>query len=266
MAGGAGPVLIAGPGRAAHPTAGAGGRRTARCADGADRRGPPEGGVRPGAPTPAGRMRSWRPVASPTQSPGRSRRRWPWVVVLVVVLAWVAAVALMLLAVDRHVRAGVAAVSSAQGALNASTISDPNSPDVLAPVVRDFGAAHRDLDSPLLWPVRLVPIAGRQVRAVRNLANAAQQVGAIGETAITRARAALRAPHGTGPQRVAAIQALASAAKDADAGLARVSLGSRSALIGAITKRYDDFANRLARVRTGVHKGAIAATQTAALL
>jgi hypothetical protein len=187
-------------------------------------------------------------------------------VVAAVIIAWLVAVALFLLRVDRHVRDGVAAVSAAQGSLNASTISDPKSPDVLAPVVRAFGAAHRDLDSPLLAPLRIVPIAGRQLRAIRNLANAAEQVGSIGEGAITHARAALRAPHGTGPQRVAAIEALAGAASDADVRLAHVSLGSRSHLIGAITRRYDDFATRLARVRTGVHKGAIAATQTAALL
>jgi len=205
-------------------------------------------------------------VTSPTQSPGRSRRRWPWVVALVVVLAWAAVVAVVLLRVDHHVRDGVSAVNAAQGTLNASTISDPKGPDVLAPVVRAFGAAHRDLDNPLLAPLRIVPVAGRQLRAVRNLANAAEQVGSIGETAITSARAALRAPHGTGPQRVAAIEALASAASTADTRLSHVSLGSRTALIGAITRRYDDFADRLARVRTGVHKGAIAATQTAALL
>jgi hypothetical protein len=183
-----------------------------------------------------------------------------------VLVGWAALVALVLLRVDRHVRDGVAAVKSAQRTLNASTISDANGPDVLAPVVHDFGAARRELDGPLLAPLRFVPFAGRQLRAVRNLADAAAQVGSIGEAAITKARAALHAPHGTGPQRVAAIQALASAATDADAQLSRVSLGSRAALASPIAHRYDDFATRLAKVRTGVHKGAIAATQTAALL
>jgi hypothetical protein len=186
--------------------------------------------------------------------------------VLVLVVAWAGYVAAVLLRVDRHIRDGVDAVSTAQGTLNASTISDPNSPDVLGPVVRDFGAARRDLDGALLVPLRFVPVAGRQLRAVRNLANAAAQVGSIGETAITQARAALRASHGTGPQRVAAIDALASAARTADAGLSHVSLGSRTALVSPIAHRYDDFAARLAKVREGVHKGAIAATQTAALL
>ena len=182
-----------------------------------------------------------------------------------VVVAWIAAVVILAVRIDRHIRAGVAAVSTAQARTDATTISDPHSPDLLAPVVADFGAARRELDSPLLWPARWLPIAGRQVRTIRNLAAAAAHVGAIGETAIDQARVALHAPHATGPERVAAITALASAASTADENLSRVSLGSRTALIGFVRHHYDDFTTRLTKVRTGVHKGAIAAQQTAAL-
>ena len=101
---------------------------------------------------------------------------------------------------------------------------------------------------------------------MRNLAAAAQQVGTIGQAAILRARAALRAPHATGPDRVAAINALAAAAGEADSRLAQVSLGSRSALFGFIGRKYDDFARRLDKVKAGVHKAAVAAKETAALL
>jgi len=207
-------------------------------------------------------------VSAPTPTGVRSRRRrWPWALgVAAVLIAWVVAAALLLLGVDRHVRDGIAAVNAAQGRINATTISDPNAPDLLAPVVADFGRARRDLDNPLLFPIRILPVAGRQVRAVRNLAAAAAQVGSIGETAIHQARSALHAPHATGPERVAAINQLADAASQADASLAKVSLGSRRALFGFVTRRYDDFATKLAKVRSGVHKGSIAARQTATLL
>jgi hypothetical protein len=182
-----------------------------------------------------------------------------------VLAAWIAGVVVLAVRIDRHIRAGITAVSTAQANTDAVTISNPNAPDLLAPVSADFGAARRDLDNPLLWPVRWLPVAGRQVRTIRNLAAAAEQVGSIGHTAIDQARAALRAPHATGPERVAAISALASAASTADARLARVSLGSRTALIGFVRRHYDDFATRLAKVRAGVHKGAVAAQQTANL-
>jgi hypothetical protein len=200
-----------------------------------------------------------------TAAPARRRRRWLWALLALVIVAWIAGVVVLAVRVDRHIRAGIAAVSTAQANTDAISISNPNSPDLLAPVSADFGAARRDLDNPLLWPVRWLPVAGRQIRAVRNLAAAAEQVGSIGQTAIDQARAALRAPHASGPQRVSAISALASAASTADARLSRVSLGSRTALIGFIRNHYDDFTTRLAKVRTGVHKGAVAAQQTAVL-
>ena len=199
----------------------------------------------------------------PTAAP--ARRRWLWALLALLVVAWIAGVVILAVRIDRHIRAGIAAVSTAQANTDAITISNPNAPDLLAPVSADFGAARRDLDNPLLWPARWLPVAGRQIRTVRNLSAAAEQVGSIGQTAIDQARAALRAPHATGPQRVAAISALASAASTADARLSKVSLGSRTALVGFVRRHYDDFATRLAKVRAGVHKGAVAAKQTATL-
>jgi hypothetical protein len=204
-------------------------------------------------------------VTGPVATAAPARRRWPWAVLALVVVAWLAGAAVLAVRIDRHIRAGITAVTTAQAHTDAVTISNPDSPNLLAPVTADFGAARRDLDSPLLWPVRFLPVAGRQVRAVRNLAAAAEQVGSIGQTAIDRSRAALRAPHTTGPERVAAITALASAAATADARLSHVSLGSGTALIGVVRRHYDDFATRLAKVRSGVHKGALAAQQTADL-
>jgi hypothetical protein len=100
---------------------------------------------------------------------------------------------------------------------------------------------------------------------VRALAAAAQQVGSIGEAAVHQARAALRAPHALGPQRVAAIKALAVTATTADDRLGGVSLGPNHALVGFLRSRYDDFATRLDKVRSGVHRGALAAQATARL-
>jgi len=192
-----------------------------------------------------------------TRVAGR-RRRWPWVV-LVVVLAWLGVVGVLSLRVLSHIRNGEDAVRAAQAGIKASTITDPRSPDLLAPVVSDFGAAHGDLDNPLLAPVGALPVIGRQLRSVRALASAAERVGIVGEAAVHQARAALQAPHADGPQRLAAIRALASAATTADVELDRISLGPDRALLGPIRSRYEDFATRLAKVQAGLHRGAVAA-------
>lgn len=182
------------------------------------------------------------------------------------VLAWVVVAAALLERAAERVRAGEAAVRVAQARITASSISAPQSPDLLAPVVADFGAAHADLASPLVSPLDVLPVIGRQLRTVRTLASAAHRVGDIGDRAIAQARAALRAPHTTGPERVAAADALAEAATTADRGLAGVSLGRDHALVGFVRTRYDEFAGRLAKVQAGVHRGAEAARATAVLL
>jgi uncharacterized protein DUF4012 len=142
---------------------------------------------------------------------------------------------------------------------------DRNAPDLLAPVVADFGAAHHDLDNPLLAPIGALPVIGRQLRSVRSLAAAAEAVGDAGEAAVSQARTALQAPHSDGPQRLAAIRSLAAAATTADARLSRISLGPDRALLGPIRSRYNDFDARLLKVQAGLHRGAVAAQAAAQL-
>jgi len=207
-----------------------------------------------------------------TRSSHRARptRRWPGRVVvftvLVLVVLWVGAVAALLLRAYSHLRDGQSAVTTAQAGMKASTVTDPSSPDLLGPVHADFSAARRELDSPLLAPVRVMPVLGRQLRSVRTLAGAAEQVSAIGQRTIDRARAALRAPHTEGPQRVTEISTLAAAASDADKALATISLGPDRALLPFIHAKRVDFARRLEKVQSGLHRGAVAADTAAGLI
>ncbi len=198
------------------------------------------------------------------------RVRHPWrlgvAVAAVVVLAWAAGCAVLLWRISRHVNAGLDAVEVAQRDITPSTITQPGTARLLTPVRAEFGATRSDLDSPLLAPIRILPVLGRQLRAVRGMAGAASQVATIGQSAIDEARTALRAPHSTGPTRLAAIRQLADAAGRTDASLARVSLGTDTKLIGFVRRKHDDFADRLARIRTGVHRGSVAAEAVAELL
>ena len=180
-------------------------------------------------------------------------------------MVWLGIVGVLAARVAAHVTAGEAAVRAAQG-MKASAITDPNGPDLMAPVASDFGAAHRDLANPLLAPIRILPVVGRQLRTVDHLAAAAEQVGTVGDAALQQARAVLRAPHADGPQRLAAIRALATAAATADARMSRISLGSDQALIGPLQSRYNDFAARLVKAKAGLHRGALAAQAAAQLL
>ena len=90
-----------------------------------------------------------------------------------IVLLWVATVFVLLTSAALHVRSGQQAVRVAQRHLTAAEISDPAAPDRLEPVRRQFAAARAELDNPAVWPLRVLPVMGRQLRAVDNLAGAA---------------------------------------------------------------------------------------------
>ena len=59
----------------------------------------------------------------------------------------------------------------------------------------NFSAAHGLLSSPLLWPVDVLPVAGRQLRSVQDLSGAAGQVARTGITTVNRSQSLLRLPH-----------------------------------------------------------------------
>ena len=65
-----------------------------------------------------------------------------------------------------------------------------------------FSRAHVHLQSPFVAPVRILPVVGRQVRAVDALSNTATKVARTGIEAVTQARLVLEAPHRSGPQRM----------------------------------------------------------------
>ncbi len=157
-------------------------------------------------------------------------------------------------------------MTAAQAGIQPSTITNGDAADLLVPVKSDFGAARRDLGSPILLPVRLLPVLGRQLLAVRDMASAAERVATIGQTAVTRVQAALRAPHAAGPARLAAVQSLANAASTADAELSHISLGPHQALIGYVAGKHNEFVTKLTKIRAGIDRGATAAQAVAKML
>lgn len=184
---------------------------------------------------------------------------------LLVVALWLVAVGVLAYRVAGHIRSGQRAVAVAQAGIKPASITDPGASDLLEPVRSNFAAARHELDNPLVAPVRVLPVLGRQVRSVRALAGAAEQVAIIGQATVSQARVALRAPHHTGPERAAAIKALADAVSLADARLSRVSLGPDNALLGLVRHRRDEFATRLSKVQAGIHRGATAAQAVSGL-
>jgi hypothetical protein len=184
----------------------------------------------------------------------------------VLVVGWVVVVGTMIGIAAWHVQRGQRAVRAAQGRLNVSDVANPNSPDRLAPVRREFAAAHALLGNPLVAPLRLVPVAGRQLRAVTSLAAATTRVAVIGQATIGKARVALNAPRRTGPQRLVAVRSLTADAAEADRELAKIDPGTSRALVGAVAHAHSEFVTRLAKLRTGLARGIAGGTAADVLL
>jgi hypothetical protein len=182
------------------------------------------------------------------------------------VLVWGIAVVVEVVLAYHHIDQGQAEVQAAKGHLSANDVLTGAPVGDLHAAANNFSAAHSLLSSPLLWPVDVLPVAGRQLRSVQDLSGAADQVVRTGASAVQQSRSLLRLPHTAGPERVVVLRRLAALASATHLALSRVELGPDQGLIGPIGHERATFANDLTQVRTTLARTSAAATETADLL
>jgi hypothetical protein len=186
--------------------------------------------------------------------------------VVALVVLWAVAVALVLVVAASHIRHGEAAVQSAKQGLSANGILSGAPLASLDSAATSFSAAHGLLSSPLLWPVDVLPVVGRQLRSVQDLSGAAEQVARTGTVTVGRSQALLRLPHAAGPDRVAALRQLAALATSTHVALSTVDLGPNQGLIGPLAHEYNTFSADLTQIRTTLSRTSEAASSAAAIL
>jgi len=204
-----------------------------------------------------------------SDAPERRRfsRRWKITAAVVALVAiWGGAAVIELVVAADHLRHGEAAVQSARQGLSADGILSGAPVESLRTAQADFASAHGLLSSPLLWPVDVLPVAGRQLRSVQDLSAAAGQVAQVGIGAVGRSQALLRLPHTAGPDRVAALQQLASLAASTHIALAGVNLGPDQALLGPLAREHNTFLSDLTQIRTTLARTSEAASAAATIL
>jgi hypothetical protein len=206
-------------------------------------------------------------VDSPLARPVRKRRRRVILgVVLGLIVLWVAASALDVLIAARHVRQGADQVQAARNSLSANGLVSGAPLAPLRSAESSFASAHRLLSSPLLWPVDILPVLGRQLRSVQDLSVAAGQVSRTGLKTVGETKALLKLPHTAGPDRVTTLRRLANLASTTHASLSHVDLGPSDALIGPLATQRAKFSNELSQVQTTLSRTAAAATAAVAIL
>jgi Protein of unknown function (DUF4012) len=204
-----------------------------------------------------------------SDAPGRrrfSRRSKITAVVIALVVIWVTAAVIDLVVAAGHIRHGEAAVQSARQGLSADGILSGAPVGSLRSAQSNFSSAHGLLSSPLLWPVEVLPVVGRQLRSVQDLSGAAEQVAQVGIGAVGRSHALLRLPHTAGPDRVAALQQLAALAASTHSALAGVNLGPDQALISPLAREHNTFLSDLTQIRTTLARTSEGASAAATIL
>lgn len=129
-----------------------------------------------------------------------------------------------------------------------------------------FSEARRLVDRPSVFPLRFLPLVGRQLRSFRALAAAGSDVSKISATAVARVDPLLRSGEDDRRDPVLLLRQLADVAGGTERALAGVTFGPRDALVGALGVRRDRLVERVAALRSGLQRGAAGAAAAAGLL
>jgi Protein of unknown function (DUF4012) len=191
------------------------------------------------------------------------RRKLPWILAAIglLIVAYVAVVALAALRADHHLRQGLAAAQSARQGLDVDTIASGGAQIQLAAAAADFATAHNEVSAGWITPLRWVPILGTQVRSVSDLSASAHTVASSGSTALGQVHALLNQPRSTPSERTVIVGQLAGDLRVLSDRMAHLDFGPAHGLIGSLASKRTTFVTDVGNVQTGLTKatGATAA-------
>ena len=186
----------------------------------------------------------------------RWRIRWLLVGLGVLAIAWAAVVGARVWSAYGHDRQGLAALDEVRSRTDPTTLTTGSTARALGSAAAQFAAARRDLSGPLVAPVAVVPVFGRQVRSARALSAAAQQVATIGSSFLAEVHDVLDQPHGAGPQRVASLRHLSALSAATAQRLGTIDAGPSTALVGPLADRHAAFERQLGEARDRLTRAA----------
>lgn len=178
-----------------------------------------------------------------------TRRRW-WLLAATVVLAWAVVSALLLVRAAGALRDGRDAAHAARDGLDAAALAKGSALPELRRARDRFASAHDATGNPVLLPLKVLPVVGRQLRSVHALAGAAHEVSDAAVDAAARAHTVLEDPKGGGPARVEEVRSLHDAVAVASKRVRAVDdLGPRVGLVGPLADARNELADQLADAR-----------------
>jgi predicted transcriptional regulator len=186
--------------------------------------------------------------------------------VLGVLAVWLVVVALVLLWARNDAIEGLAMVEEAQARSSPADLLEGRATEPLAKARTSFQSSSRLMGSPVLAPLRLLPVLGRQLRSGEALTQAAAEISGIGVDVVAEAKQSLSKPHATGPERIVLMRDLSRLSAGAEARLGSVELGPGRALVGPLASKRRELEEKLTDARTGLRDSGTALEGLAGLL
>ncbi len=186
----------------------------------------------------------------------RTRRLRIGAGVAIVVFVWLVMAGIEAWRLGSDALAGTRVAHTArQSVAGAQDVLEGRPDRALAEAQRYFADASERARSWVLAPLRVVPLAGRQLRAVEAVTAGAGTIADVGADGLADVRAVLEAPHRSGPERVALLRRLADVAEHARARLDQVDPGPGGALVPPVAGAREELVEELADLRAGLEDG-----------
>ncbi len=196
----------------------------------------------------------------------RRRRLWVAGAMVALFLGWLGLAAVTLLSAQRDVRDGIHAIDAAREKVDAEAVVEGRLLPELGAARSKFARVHDRLSGPLLAPLRLVPVLGRQLRSVGALSAAADEMAGIAISGVTDARPILAEPGNGTAARAESTRRLARLSGGAEARLGQVALGPSEGLVAPLARARNRLADEIGELRSALSKAATGATAVADIL
>lgn len=183
------------------------------------------------------------------------RRRTWWTrrrLLVVGVLGWIAWAGADVALAAGDLRAARTSSVAAQGMVKGDTKALSAASDALRSAAGRFESAHAHLSDTELWPLRFVPVVGRQLVAVKTLAVAGSDATATTADALDAAGEDVRAVPRDGLGRIQILRRVVGAATVAQHRMSQIDLGPDHGLIQPVGAARVLIGRQLLRARTAL--------------
>jgi hypothetical protein len=168
---------------------------------------------------------------------------------VVVLGAWLIAGSVQLLRAADEARAGRDLLEEARDTLEPRDFLEGSADPLLRAAEGRFAAARHGSESVLTFPLRALPVAGRQVRSLETLAGAAEQLLVSGGAALDEVGDALDEGWADSARRPAVLRDVAATLGRARTDLDEIDLGPSEALVGPLAAARNTLEQELDSVR-----------------